>query len=75
MTNNRYDPEVLHLPRVIYVFDDTEERDLFFSMNPELLVEDVLIVIKDTTPPPTPGTRMLDFSKSYNGQYFPLLYP
>jgi len=57
------------------VFDDVAERDAFFVANPDLLVEDVLIAIKDTTPPPTAGTRSLDYSKSINSQYRPLLLP
>ena len=58
-----------------YVFDDVTERDAFFASYPRLLATDTLIIIKDTTPPPTPGTRSLDFSKAYNSQYFTLLYP
>lgn len=52
-----------------YVFDNVAERDTFFIANPDLLVEDILICIKDTTPPPTPGVRSLDFSETYNSQY------
>jgi len=55
--------------KVLYAFEDTTERDAFFTANPALLVTDVLIVIKDTTPPPTPGTRAYNFSKPYNSQY------
>ncbi len=55
--------------KINYVFDDTSERDLFFENNPNLLLEDVLIIIKDTTPPPTLGVRNYDFSKGYNSQY------
>lgn len=61
--------------KVWYVFEDTTERDTFFTNNPELLVTDVLIAIKDTSPPPTPGVRSLDFSKAYNSQYFFLGFP
>jgi len=59
----------------VYVFEDVTERDAFFVAYPNLLVVDMLIIIKDTTPPPTPGVRNLDFSKAINSQYFPLLYP
>ena len=58
-----------------YVFDTVEERDAFFVANPSYLVEDILICIKDTTPPPTPGVRSLDFSEAINSQYLTLLYP
>jgi len=58
-----------------YIFEDSTERDTFFAANPGLLVTDTVIIIKDTTPPPTPGTRSLDFSKAINSQYLPLLYP
>lgn len=61
--------------KIEYVFDDVTERDLFFTNNPSLLREDTLIVIKDTTPPPTPGVRQLEFNRSYNSQYKVLLYP
>ena len=61
--------------KIWYVFDDVTERDAFFAAYPELLNEDTLIAIKDTSPPPTPGTRSLDFSIPYNSQYFILLYP
>ena len=59
----------------VYVFEDVTERDAFFVSYPNLLVTDMLIVIKDTTPPPTPGVRSLNFSIDYNSQYLPLLYP
>jgi len=55
--------------KVNYIFDDVTERDAFFAANPTLLVEDTIIIIKDTTPPPTPGVRNYDFSKPYNSQY------
>ena len=55
--------------KIWYVFDDVEERDAFFASNPDLLEEDLLIAIKDTSPPPTPGVRNYDFSKPYNSQY------
>ena len=61
--------------KVWYVFEDTTERDIFFENNPHLLIEDVLIALKDTTPPPTPGVRKLDFSKAYNNQYVLLGFP
>ncbi len=64
-----------NLPKVQYIFEDTTERDLFFVANPSYLITDTIIIIKDSTPPPTPGTRSLDFSKSFNSQYYPLLYP
>ncbi len=61
--------------KAMFIFDDIIERDAFFTLYPELLLTDILIVIKDTTPPPTIGIRMLNFSKSYNSQYLSLLYP
>ena len=57
------------LSKISYVFDDIVERDAFFAIYPSLLIEDALIVIKDTTPPPTPGVRSYDFSIAYNSQY------
>ena len=59
--------------KVSYVFEDTAERDAFFVTNPSLLATDALIVIKDDTPPPTPGVRSLDFSKAINSQYITLV--
>lgn len=55
--------------KVLYVFEDTTERDAFFTTNPSALIVDALIAIKDTTPPPTAGVRSYDFSKAYNSQY------
>jgi len=55
--------------KLMFVFDSVTERDAYFSANPSRLFEDVLIAIKDTTPPPTPGVRNYDFSKPYNSQY------
>ena len=52
-----------------YIFDDVEERDAFFAANPKLLVTDTIIFIKDSSPPPTPGVRHYNFSKSFNSQY------
>ena len=57
------------LNKVMYVFEDVTERNTYFAANPTLLVEDVLIAIKDSSPPPTPGVRNYDFSKAYNSQY------
>jgi len=75
-TRGRYTPKGRgKFAKVWYVFDDVAERDAFFTANPSLLFEDILIAIKDATPPPTPGTRMLDHSKSYNDQYKVILFP
>ncbi len=62
----------LTISKVGYVFEDTTERDTFFAAYPALLVVDALIVIKDDSPPPTPGVRSLDFSKAINSQYLAL---
>ena len=61
--------------RLLYTFEDVTERDTFFAAHPNLLITDMLICIKDTTPPPTPGVRSLDFSKAINSQYKPLPLP
>jgi len=61
--------------KVWFVFDDTTERDAFFTTYPDLLETDLLVAIKDTSPPPTPGVRSLNFSKAYNSQYFILGIP
>ena len=67
-------PPSEHINKVQYVFDDVTERDAFFAANPTLLVEDAVILIKDTTPPPTPGTRSLNYSIPYNSQYKTLTF-
>jgi len=68
-TTGKLDTVLVDKWKIQYVFDDTAERDAFFTANPSLLVEDVFIIIKDTTPPPTIGVRNYDFSKGYNSQY------
>ena len=60
--------------RADYVFFNTTERGAFFVANPHLLVEDSLITIKDTTPPPISGIRGLNFNKEHNSQYMALVF-
>lgn len=61
--------EKILFSKVSYVFEGVEERDAFFVDNPGLLIEDAFIIIKNTSPPPTPGSRSYNFSIPYNSQY------